>query len=127
MSASEGLFALLTDAVEGLRGVSDFKMFGCRCLRVDEKIFALIWKEGRIALKLPGSARELLELSGARPWTIGAKKMGAWVLVPESFHDDPAALASWSRRAHDEVMTSSTEIKPPIKPPSRKRAAPKRG
>lgn len=104
MSAAEGAFALLADAAAPLPGVTDFRMFGCRCLRADGKIFALVWKEGRIALKLPASAAALLEIRGARPWTIGAKKMGAWVLVPERFHDDPEALEQWTRRAHGEVL-----------------------
>ena len=113
MSAADGSFALLSDAVEGLRGVSDFRMFGCRCLRAEGKIFALVWKEGRIALKLPVSAAALLERPGARPWTIGRKKMGAWVLVPESFHDDADALAGWARRAHGEVLANGRREKAP--------------
>ena len=116
---SEGSFALLLDAVDGLRGVTDFKMFGCRCLRADGTIFALVWKDGRIALKLPVSASALLGEPGARPWTIGAKKMGAWVLVPESFHDDADALASWSRRAHDEVLAGNAELQK-ARPPGKR-------
>lgn len=107
MSAAEGSFALLQDAVATLDGVSDFRMFGCRCLRADGKIFALIWKEGRIALKLPASAAELLRVPGARPWTVSeTRKMGSWVLVPEGFHDDPEALSLWARRAHGEVLAA---------------------
>jgi TfoX/Sxy family transcriptional regulator of competence genes len=116
---SEASFALLLDAVSGLRSVTDFRMFGCRCLRADGKIFALVWKEGRIALKLPVSAAALVREPGARPWTIGRKKMGAWVLVPESFHDDADALASWARRAHDEVLASAPEL-PGLEKPRRR-------
>ena len=88
-------------------------MFGCNCLFTDGKsfegkIFALVWKEGRIALKLPLSAGELLRQRGARPWTIGRKKMGAWVLLPESFHDDAELLRQWALRAHAEVLLPVT-------------------
>ncbi len=112
MSAAGGSFALLSDAAAGLSGVTSRPMFGCPCLWADGKIFALVWKEGRIALKLPSSAGELLRERGARPWTIGAKKMGAWALVPESFHDDADALALWASRAHAEVLACAAQEHP---------------
>ena len=86
-----------------------------------------MWKEGRIALKLPRSAGELLLSPGARPWSIGAKKMGAWVLVPESFHDDADALASWARRAHAEVLAFAAEGRGPDASTTRKTAPRSRG
>lgn len=95
-------------------------MFGCPGLWADGNIFALVWREGRIALKLPLSAGELRQMPGARDWTIGArKKMGAWVLVPEGFHDDADALARWARRAHQEVLAAAAEVEPARRKPAK--------
>ena len=68
-------------------------------------MFAGIVDEDRIILKLAeGEPRAGLVALGGAPWTYaGAPKpmtMREWILVPESFYDEPARLAEWAAVAH---------------------------
>ncbi len=117
------LLELVEEASASLSGVTWKRMFGCDAAFVSGSIYALIWKDGRIGLKLPNRERfeALLSLEGAVPWTPGRMSpMAKWVLVPESFHDDTAALAEWVREAHGEV---SAEEKTPAKKKTTRAAA----
>lgn len=107
------LLGLLEEAALPLPGVTRKKMFGCEALFAEGTIFALIWKEGRIGLKLPDPAlaTEAMALPGSEPWRAGGKVMGGWVLVPEAFHDDPAALARWVQRAHGLALAAPKKAK----------------
>lgn len=100
-SLVEHLVSLLLERTASLDGVGRRKMFGCEAFFRDGTIFALVWKEGRIALKLPDPAlfSELRALPGSHPWSPGAMKMSSWLLVPEDFHDDEERLDLWVRRA----------------------------
>lgn len=114
------LHDLLEEAAAPLPGVSHKRMFGCDALFADGTIFGLIWKDGRIGLKVPDAEayNELMALDGSQPWVAGSKQMGSWVLVPESFHDDRAALAVWTRRAHARALATG-----PKAPRAKKKAA----
>ncbi len=116
---------LLDDATADLRGVAVRRMFGCDAFFADGQIFALVWKEGRIGLRLPdaGAFAEVLAMRGGRPWTIGAKKMSHWAFVPEDFHDDEDALGTWVRKAHQLALAG--EAKTPRKPAPKKAAGKK--
>jgi hypothetical protein len=85
----------------GLPDILEKKMFGCEALFTTGGIFALVWKTGRIGLKLPDDARHaaLLSQKGAAPWTAGPKVMGGWVLVPPKL-EEPKALLPWLTEAH---------------------------
>jgi TfoX/Sxy family transcriptional regulator of competence genes len=107
------LLGLVEDAAAPLPEVKRKRMFGCDTLFARDTIFALIWKEDRIGLKFPDPAAyaEAMALPGSAPWQAGDKVMGKWVLVPESFHDDPAALAAWVRRAHAMALATPPKAK----------------
>jgi TfoX/Sxy family transcriptional regulator of competence genes len=114
------LLELLEDASTGLKGVTRRAMFGCEAMFVNGNIYGLVWKTGRIGLKLPDEAayRSLLSTAGAERWSPSGKgAMGHWILVPEEWHDDPETLGAWTRRAHGLVAAS---------PPRRAAAAAKR-
>jgi DNA transformation protein len=121
------LLAFLADGVEDasrdLPAVERRRMFGCDAWFAAGAIFALVWKHGRIGLKLPDpeAYAELFALPGAAPWTAGTKTMSGWVLVPEAFHDDPAALRAWVARAHRAALAA-----PAKRPAARKTAAGKK-
>src|SRR5687767_6985247 len=104
-STYDHLKAMLEEAAEGLPLVVAKKMFGCDALFRDRQIFGLVWKEDRLGVRLPDEAafREAMKLDGAAPWAPmgGAKGMAHWVLLPETFHDEPEELAAWVKRAHD--------------------------
>ncbi len=93
---------ILTAATENLTKVTDKKMFGCHALWASENVFALVWKHGRIGLKLPDTSSydSLMGMAGADPWKAGPMKMAHWVLVPESFHKKSAELKKWAALAH---------------------------
>ena len=93
---------LLNSAAEGLKLSGAKKMFGCHALWTKENVFALVWKHGRIGVKLPDESEyeALMSKKGAEPWKAGPMKMAHWVLVPEGFHKKPAELAKWVEKAH---------------------------
>jgi len=95
----------LEDLTAGLRGVDVRRMFGCDAFLANGAIFAMVWREGRIGLRLPDDALpELRAIPGADPWRHRDMVVRQWVLVPESFHDDPDGLAPWVHKAHAAAM-----------------------
>jgi TfoX/Sxy family transcriptional regulator of competence genes len=91
----------LDDATAGLTSVTVRRMFGCDAFLADGAIFAMVWREGRIGLRLPDELLpELRALPGADPWRPRDMVVRQWVLVPESFHDDSDGLVPWVRKAH---------------------------
>ena len=80
------------------------RMFGCDAYFVRGNIFSLIWKTGRIGLRLPDQAAfdEAMAMEGAEPWAPGevTKGMAHWVLVSEALHDDEEGLSAWVEKAY---------------------------
>lgn len=97
----ERLEALLEAAAARLPDVVIKRLFGCQALYRTSAVFALVWKTGRIGVKLPLPARhqELMSLPGADLW-IAHTVMSHWVLVPRSFHSDRRLLFKWLKIAH---------------------------
>jgi TfoX/Sxy family transcriptional regulator of competence genes len=93
---------LLGSSTETLPKVTSKKMFGCHALWADGNVFALVWKHGRIGVKLPVESdyESLMNIAGAEPWKAGPMKMAHWVLVPESFHSKPGEIKKWATKAH---------------------------
>lgn len=138
------LIELVEASTAGLKDISLRRLFGCDAFFVGEHIFVLLWKDGRIGVKLrdAGAHARLLALPGAEPWRMGGKVAANWVLVPEEMHDDSEALTPWIREAYREVRegvgravgTATMVVKPakaaakpvkqPVKPtkPAAKRA-----
>jgi len=91
----------LDDLTADLPQVTVRRMFGCDAFLARGAIFAMVWREGRIGLRLPDELlAELRALPGADSWRHRDMVVRQWVLVPESFHDDSDSLASWVRKAH---------------------------
>ncbi|MGZ3717067.1 MAG: TfoX/Sxy family protein [Bdellovibrionota bacterium] len=103
------LETLLNDAAEGLTSVDGKKMFGCHALFAKGNVFALVWKHGRIGVKLPDSSEysALMALEEATPWKAGPMQMAHWVLVPPSFHGEKRTLKKWVVRAHAAALAAS--------------------
>jgi TfoX/Sxy family transcriptional regulator of competence genes len=93
----------LSAAVSGLKKTSSKKMFGCHAVWVNDNVFAMVWKTGRIGVKLPDEKiyTALMAKEGAAPWTAGPKKMAHWVLVPETYHSKLSELKKWTAKAYD--------------------------
>jgi TfoX/Sxy family transcriptional regulator of competence genes len=102
----------LDAAAAGMSRVTSRKMFGCYALWANDNVFALVWKHGRIGVKLPDAAvhGELMSLKGSEPWKAGPMTMSHWVLVPESFHGGAPELKRWLTKAHQ--LCGALEKKP---------------
>ena len=100
-SPLDHLLSLLLNRTAELEGVSRRKTLGCEAFFRDGALFALVWKEGRIALRLtdPALFSELRGLPGTKPWSPPTLNTSGWLLVPEAFHEDEEALDTWVRRA----------------------------
>lgn len=100
--AIEKLENMLDTAASGLTKVTEKKMFGCHALFTNENVFGLVWKHGRLGVKLPDEKvyQSLMDKDGSEPWKAGPMKMAHWVLVPEAFHSKPAELKKWVQTAH---------------------------
>jgi TfoX/Sxy family transcriptional regulator of competence genes len=96
------LLAVLEAAAQGLAGVSKKRMFGCDGLFSGPNIFGLVWKHGRIGVRLPNEIAyaEAMKMPGSSPWVAGTMTMSHWVLLPDVLHADGLRLGAWVRRAH---------------------------
>lgn len=103
----------LDQASATLPDVHPRKMFGCYALFTDKSIYALIWKTGRIGLRLTDATlyAELMAMDGAIPWTIDETAMSHWVLVPERFYQDSDLLEQWVQRAYRLSLDSTARPK----------------
>lgn len=96
----------LKEQIEGAighhRDVASKRMFGCDAFFRSGKIFAMVWKEGRIAVRLPDDAyAELQAVEGVEPWSPGGKmSMRGWLMLPPAWHEDDEHLRNWLGRAH---------------------------
>ena len=101
-----------------LPAVSHRKMFGCDAWFSRGQIFSLIWKTGRVAVRLPEAKAyaDALALAGADVWSVAAKMkpMAHWVLLPEGYNDDEEEVEAWVKRAHQLA-------KPAVKAPAAKK------
>ena len=81
-------------------------MFGCDGFFAAGRIYALVWKEGRIGLKLVDrdSYEEAMIMKGSDPWTAGTRTMSNWVLLPGGFESDPSELETWVERAYAQAI-----------------------
>jgi TfoX/Sxy family transcriptional regulator of competence genes len=109
------LGARLDAAAAGMSRVTSRKMFGCYALWVNGNVFALVWKHGRIGVKLPDAAEHaaLMSVKGSEPWKAGPMTMAHWVLIPESFHGGTPDLKRWLKKAHQ--LCGALEKKPKSK------------
>jgi TfoX/Sxy family transcriptional regulator of competence genes len=92
----------LDAAAKGLTNVAPRTMFGCHALFHGGGVFGLVWKKGRIGVRLPdrNAFDQLMAHQGAAPWKAGTMTIAHWVLVPESMHEESKTLARWVARAH---------------------------
>ena len=104
---------ILNSSTSALPKVTSKKMFGCHAIWADGNVFALVWKHGRIGVKLPDETcyNTLMKLSGAELWKAGPMKMAHWVLVPESFHTKAAELKKWATLAHAQCSKLEKKVK----------------
>ena len=100
----------------GLRDVTLRRMFGCDAFLARGAIFAMVWREGRIGLRLPDDQlAELRALPGAAPWRHRDMVVRQWVLVPEALHGEPERLRPWVKKAHAAALVrgaASVNVKP---------------
>jgi TfoX/Sxy family transcriptional regulator of competence genes len=122
----EILLAKLEGAATGLSGVTKKRMFGCDGLFANGNIFGLVWKEGRIGVRLPNEIAyaEAMKMPGSSPWRAGTMTMSHWVLVPPGMHDDAMRLTAWVRRAHALALNAPKGRQAPAEPKAAVKKAP---
>ena len=106
---------LLNEVSDYLPDVTSRKMFGCYTLFARSSIYTLVWNKdgGRIGVKLPEKSvyDERMAMPGAEAWYAGETRMGAWVLVPQSFHQDKETLFKWVELAHGYALAAPPKPK----------------
>jgi len=128
MSFTSELSDLFAETVSRLPSVVKKRMFGCDAFFRSGQIFGLIWKTGRLGVRLPDEAqfKQLMAYDGSEPWQVydkpGAKPMAHWVLVPEAFHDDTADLAQWIGVAYQLAAPNAVTVQFAKKPSAAKPA-----
>jgi hypothetical protein len=97
----KALEALLDSASRHLADVSTKRLFGYHALYRADAVFALVWKSGRIGMKIadPKRHQELMAIAGAEPW-IAHAVMTQWALGPEHFHENVRLKSKWLMTAH---------------------------
>ena len=111
----------LEEILDGLAGkfpkTVGRKMFGCHALWANGTVFAMVWKEGRIGVRLPEEAsfEKLMGTRGSAPWKAGETTMSHWVLVNPQWHDQPKDLSPWLRKAHELALRAAPKSKPVVK------------
>lgn len=77
----EEAFDLLVQSYEGKRGVTSGKMFASYGLKVDGKIFAMLYK-GTLVVKLPATrANQLTSVGKGEFFQMGKRVMKEWLVV----------------------------------------------
>ena len=102
-------FDLLALGFHDRPDVSRGPMFGSSGLRVGDRFFAFVGREGRLVVKLaPAQAAGLVSAGEAAPVRAGRNRTRAWVAVP--FSDDPEGAERWRRLLADAYahLTSGT-------------------
>lgn len=113
------LEAIINLAAVGLAKTKAKRMFGCHALFANDAVFGLVWKEGRIGVRLPREIEftKLMAFSGASPWKAGSMTMSHWVLVPPTMHKEKSKLAKWVGLAHSIALESGNKkLAPKSKP-----------
>jgi hypothetical protein len=89
-------------ALAGLENVHPKRLFGCDAWFAGGNIFALVWKEGRLGLRLsdPELYAEAMGLPGAEAWVMDEGPVKHWVLLPQAWHEQTPTLRFWGRKAH---------------------------
>jgi TfoX/Sxy family transcriptional regulator of competence genes len=109
------LETIVNAAASRLPKTTTKRMFGCHGLFADNSVFGLVWKEGRIGVRLPNGAQfqKLMSQKGSAPWKAGKMTMSHWVLVPTAMHTKKKDLSHWLEAAHSLALLA--EKKAPAK------------
>lgn len=112
------LKALFEGVLAPLEGVEAKRLFGCDGYFVQGRLFALVWKEGRLGLRFSEEAlrSELLSEPGAAAWDPGSGAVKRWVLLPEAWHRQPAKLKPWARLAWEQAAKQAAKGPRAVRP-----------
>jgi hypothetical protein len=118
----EVLRETLEGVASGLSGVTRDRVLGCDGLCAGGSAFAVVWRDGRIGVRLPNEIAwaEAMKMPGSSPLRAGTMSMNEWALVPEALHRDSARLGAWVRRAHALALNAARAGRMPTRPPVRK-------
>ncbi|MFN3388150.1 MAG: TfoX/Sxy family protein [Allosphingosinicella sp.] len=115
MSAEEGLFAWVEEALAPLGTVSKRPMMGGVTLYLDAIVFAIlddgeIWfkadKESDALWDAQGCARFEVDFGGGKTGTMNYRR------APIDVYDDPEAMQRWAQRAREAGLRAAAKKRP---------------
>jgi len=91
------LFDLIINEMSEFPDVQTGKFFGLDVLKFRDRTFSMIWKEGRVGVKILDKElnQKLALTKGANHWVTSGKTMSQWVLAPHEFNEDIISLKKW--------------------------------
>ena len=93
------LVEAFTDAMRGLEGAEQRKMFGYPSAFVGGQLFTGLFRSSWF-VRLPEAQREELTRLGGSPFDpMPGRPMKEYVVLPEAIRADPGALRSWLERS----------------------------
>jgi len=105
------LFDIITEEMAAYPDVTVGKFFGLDVLRVRGETFAMIWKEGRVGVKILNEEinKKLVATENASYWVTSGKTMAQWVLAPYDYNEDILSLRKWLVLAYNDASTKNTQ------------------
>jgi len=117
VAVSKGYSDYLAELFSPFGEVSIRRMFGGAGVYLDGSIFAIA-DDDSLYLKVDDRTRPAFEAAGLAPFRYekkdGTVGVMSYYAMPDEAHDDPDALAEWTRRALDAARRSQA-AKPPRK------------
>jgi TfoX/Sxy family transcriptional regulator of competence genes len=102
---SESLAARARDALSGVRGVTEKKMFGGVGFLLNGNLLVGVWKHWLIVRLSAEEGQQALAERHVKEFDITGRPMKGWVMVEPEGVDDDRQLQGWVERAMKFVAT----------------------
>ncbi|MBL1294618.1 MAG: hypothetical protein COB61_012220 [Thiotrichales bacterium] len=102
------LFDMIAKEMAEYSAIGTGKFFGLDVLKVQGETFAMVWKEGRVGVKILNKElnAKLVSTKEANHWVTSGKTMSQWVLAPYEYNEDITALKKWLLLAYNDALTN---------------------
>lgn len=124
MVFSESLASRIRDALIGMRGIQEKRMFGGVGFLLNGNMLVGVWQESLIARLGPEAGDKALLEPHVREFDITGRPMKGWVLVDPDGTDREEQLRCWIERAITFVTTLPAKTKEDQRTASIGRSAP---
>ncbi len=102
------LFDMIAKEMAEYSAIGTGNFFGLDVLKVQGETFAMVWKEGRVGVKILNKElnAKLVSTKEANHWVTSGKTMSQWVLAPYEYNEDITALKKWLLLAYNDALTN---------------------